>query len=165
MSPEEKLEMGRKLIAEAEAEIAAKKRNWPEKIEPGMVFESNGDKMILSKINRNGDLRLIGLDDGNRFSDDSTFGMDGEESFAYLGRARDLIKIADDAHEPTGAELVGKMCMFRGFNVGQDDPDEWFGPWMCQMFDPDDATSAYRTGEVGDLTGWYKEARLAKDGE
>lgn len=157
MSPEEKIEMGRKLIAEAEAEIAAKKRSWPEKIEPGMVFKWwNGFVYIFARGGC-----LVNAATGETFEGDQGF-RGKEHQFSYLGHARDLIKIADAAHEPTGAELVGKMCMFRGFNLGQDDPEEWFGPWMCQTFDLDDQESAYRTDEVGKMTGWYREARIAK---
>ncbi len=78
MSPEEKIEAAQKLIDEARAEIAAKKRNWPEKIEPGMLFRCPIGTFLIR----------------------------------YLGHARDLIRIADDAHEPTGAELVGKVCVY-----------------------------------------------------
>ena len=97
MSPEEKIEAAQKLIDEARAEIAAKKRNWPEKIEPGMLFRSNG-KVVAIPPRHPVDYAIslnperIGM---------SCYGWENAPDIEYLGHARDLIKIADDAHEPT----------------------------------------------------------------
>ena len=106
MSPEEKIEAAQKLIDEARAEIAAKKRNWPEEIR---------------------------------------FGMD-HDVFA--------IKIADDAREPTGAELVGKVCQVSLSPINKPN-----GGIRCLVtsFDP---IIGYRT-EEGENTPW-KYARLAR---
>ena len=97
MSPEEKIEAAQKLIDEARAEIAAKKRNWPEKIEPGMLFRSNG-KVVAIPPRRPVDHAIslnperIGM---------SCYGWENAPDIEYLGHARDLLKIVDDAHEPT----------------------------------------------------------------
>lgn len=111
MSPEEKIEATQKLIDEAKAEIVAKKRNWPEKIEPGMCFGLRGFVCIYTDF---GDLVIVrssegAQNEGKRYAPAEGFaGL--EDDFTYLGHARDLIKIANVAHEPTGAELVGKRC-------------------------------------------------------
>ena len=117
MSPEEKIEAAQKLIDEARAEIAAKKRNWPEKIEPGMLFRCPiGTFLIryrshgpLGPVN---DWDLVEIFTGRYLSGEGGKFSGQEHEFTYLGHARDLIKIADDAHEPTGAELVGRYCEY-----------------------------------------------------
>ena len=102
MSPEEKIEAAQKLIDEARTELAAKKRNWPEKIEPGMCFGLRGFVYIYTDF---GDLVIVrssegAQNEGKRYAPAKGFaGL--EDDFTYLGHARDLIKIADDAHEPT----------------------------------------------------------------
>lgn len=59
--------------------------------------------------------------------------FDGDESdFTYLGYARDLLAIkTPDAPEPTGAELVGKVCEF------SDDGKTWVGKWLVRYYNPD----------------------------
>lgn len=170
MSPEEKLEMGRKMVAEAEAEIAAKKRNWPEKIEELMVFKRPdvtpkfdvGAGHLFVVCLRGAEKRLLSIDDGSVRSSDSLFGNSGEEGFEYLGRLRDLIpRKTDDAHEPTGAELVGKMCQF------SDDGKTWTEPGECDEFDPSDREMAYHSAVELTLDGddgriWFEFARLAR---
>ncbi len=120
MSPEEKIEAAQKLIDEARAEIAAKKRNWPEKIEPGMLFRCPIGTFLIR----------------------------------YLGHARDLIRIADDAHEPTGAELVGKVCQVSLSPINK--PNDGIR-CLVTSFDP---IIGYRTKE-GENMPW-KYARLAR---
>lgn len=102
MSPEEKIEAAQKLIDEARAEFAAKKRNWPEKIDAGMLFRSNGKVVAIPP--RHPVDHAISLDPERIGM--SCYGWENAPDIEYLGHARDLIKIADDAHEPTGAELV-----------------------------------------------------------
>jgi len=73
------------------------------------------------------------------------------DSFTYLGHARDLIKIANVAHEPTGAELVGKVCVYtnddgRMNNAGR----------TCEVYEPG------RGYSWGSRRMWYKHARLAR---
>lgn len=159
MSPEEKIEMGRKLIAEAEAEIAAKKRNWPEKIEPGMLFRCPiGTFLIryrshgpLGPIN---DWDLVEIFTGRYLSGEGGKFSGQEHEFTYLGRARDLIKIADDAHEPTGAELVGNVCQVSLSPINK--PNDGIR-CLVTSFDP---IIGYRTKE-GENMPW-KYARLAR---
>lgn len=152
MSPEEKLEMGRKMIAEAEAEIAAKKRNWPEKIEAGMLFRHDGGAIYIFPARDCDDLLCVVGDKsdspGDYYSRDLL--CSETQSITYLGHARDLIKIADDAHEPTGVELVGKMCQF-----SECDFDEFVtADSECHAF----GTKGYMNA----LGVWWKYARLAR---
>ncbi len=128
MSPEEKIEAAQKLIDEARAEIAAKKRNWPEKIEPGMLFRHNGGALYVSCFPLGDErLSLVRLNSASKTWKNGTlcgldgFGISGDKAFVYLGYACDLIRIADDAHEPTGAELVGVLEDIRNVsnNPGQ----------------------------------------------
>ena len=108
MSPEEKLEMGRKLIAEAEAEIAAKKRSWPEKIKPGMVFQSPATTATWMATDVDGLFVCLKGETDSFKAAGRTMRLN-RESITHAGRARDILTIRTDAHEPTGAELVGKM--------------------------------------------------------
>ena len=133
MSPEEKIEAAQKLIDEARAEIAAKKRNWPETIEAGMVFYHNRGGFHYMACSTDGENvnNLVCLKAGQNYSFKNLFHGD-EADFSYLGHARDLIKIADDAHEPTGAELVGKYCEYCDIDG---DWDNW-GKGECKDFIP-----------------------------
>ena len=94
-------------VAAYEAEKATK-RNWPERIEAGMCFERDGityvstvDTMLVCVHGHEANI-------GNIYSRRGYFGA-VEDEFRYLGHARDRIKIIEDAHEPTGAELVGAL--------------------------------------------------------
>ena len=127
MSPEEKIEAAQKLIDEAKAEFAAKKRNWPEKIEAGMCFgEEDGDKSMWIVCD---DLQLVCV---SSYKAGIRWGgwRETKTRLRYLGR--DLIKIADDAHELTGAELVGKYCEYCDIDG---DWDNW-GKGECKDFTP-----------------------------
>ena len=132
MSPEEKIEAAQKLIDEARAEIAVKKRNWPEKIEPGMCFGLRGFVYIYTDF---GDLVIVrssegAQNEGKRYAPAKGFaGL--EDDFTYLGHARDLIKIADDVPEPTGADLVGKVTEYE---LGPDDVIEASDDICCHGF-------------------------------
>ena len=152
MSPEEKIEAAQKLIDEARAELTAKKRNWPEKIEPGMCFGLRGFVYIYTDF---GDLVIVrssegAQNEGKRYAPAKGFaGL--EHEFTYLGHARDLIKIADDAHEPTGAELVGKVCVYTDDDGRMNDAG-----WACEVYEPGLGYS------WGNRATWYKHARLAR---
>ena len=127
MSPEEKIEAAQKLIDEARAELTAKKRSWPEKIEAGMCFgEEDGDKSMWIVCD---DLQLVCV---SSYKAGIRWGgwRETKTRLRYLGR--DLIKIADDAHEPTGAELVGKYCEYCDIDG---DWDNW-GKGECKDFIP-----------------------------
>ena len=114
MSPEEKIEAAQKLIDEARAEFAAKKRNWLEEAKPGMLFRSNGKVVAIPP--RHPVDHAISLDPERIGM--SCYGWENAPDIEYLGHARDILKIADDAHEPTGAELVGKATEYE---LGPDD--------------------------------------------
>lgn len=149
MSPEEKIEAAEKLIDEARAEIAAKKRRWPEKIEPGMMFRwAKGYTYIYARGGY-----LVNIATGETFEGDQGF-RGKQDQFTYLGHARDLIKIADDAPEPTGAELVGKVCQVSLYPISKTDDGI---KRMVTSFDP---IIGYRTKE-GEAMPW-KYARLAR---
>ena len=145
MSPEEKIEAAQKLINEARAEIAAKKRNWPEKIEAGMCFgEEDGDKSMWIVCD---DLQLVCV---SSYKAGIRWGgwRETKTRLRYLGR--DLIKIADDACEPTGAELVGRVCDY----VHAD--GRTYAGQVCEVYEPG------RGYSWGTRATWYKHARLAK---
>lgn len=106
MTIEKRIEAAQKLIEEVKAELAAKaapRRNWPEKVEAGDCFEipTFGTWMSLGNY---GYACISGDRVGAHAEDISGTGV------VYLGHARDVITIRTDAHKPTGAELVGKMC-------------------------------------------------------
>ena len=155
MSPEEKIEAAQKLIDEARAELAAKKRNWPETIEAGMVFYHNRGGFHYMACSTDGENvnNLVCLKAGQNYSFKNLFHGD-EAEFTYLGHARDLIKIADDAHEPTGAELVGKICQVSLHPISE--PNDGIR-CLVTSFDP---IIGYRTKEGEDMP--WKYARLAR---
>lgn len=146
MSPEEKIDAAQKLIAEAMAELTAKKRNWPEKIEPGMLFRwVKGSVYIFARGGC-----LVNVATGETFEGDQGF-RGKQDQFTYLGHARDLIKIANVAHEPTGAELVGRRCVYT-----DDDGRTRGAGRVCEVYEPG------RGYSWGTRTTWYKHARLAR---
>ena len=150
MSPEEKIEAAQKLIDEARAEFAAKKRNWLEEAKPGMLFRSNG-KVVAIPPRRPVD-HAISLDP--ECIGMSCYGWENAPDIEYLGHARDLIKIADDAREPTGAELVGKVCQVSLSPISK--PNDGIR-CLVTSFDP---IIGYRTKEGEDMP--WKYARLAR---
>ena len=148
MSPEEKIEAAQKLIDEARAELTAKKRSWPEKIEAGMCFgEEDGDKSMWIVCD---DLQLVCV---SSYKAGIRWGgwRETKTRLRYLGR--DLIKIADDAHEPTGAELVGKYCEYCDIDG---DWDDW-RKGECKDFTPGTDQPYLR-----DQGGRFRFARLAR---
>lgn len=150
MSPEEKIEAAQKLIDEARAEIAAKKRNWLEEAKPGMLFRSNGKVVAIPP--RYPVDHAISLDPESIGM--SCYGWENAPDIECLGHARDLIKIADDACEPTGAELVGKVCQVSLSPINE--PNDGIR-CLVTSFDP---IIGYRTKE-GENMPW-KYARLAR---
>ena len=143
-----------------EAKESAPPRNWPKRIEAGMVFrlavdtgkfDCGAGHEYIAAMHKGG-LRLTDLKTGERRSDaDELFGADGDRNFTYLGHARDILTIRTDAHEPTGAELVGKACEFS---------DRLTGPWspgICAAFGHN-PTYQYRKAGGAE----WKYARLAK---
>lgn len=150
MSPEEKIKAAQKLIDEARAEIAAKKRNWLEEVKPGMLFRSNGKVVAIPP--RHPVDHAISLDPEHIGM--SCYGWENAPDIECLGHARDLIKIADDACEPTGAELVGKVCQVSLSPINE--PNDGIR-CLVTSFDP---IIGYRTKE-GENMPW-KYARLAR---
>ena len=135
------------LTAKVAAYEAAKARSWPERIEAGMVFRVNGESMMVP----NGKpvsyvIALTGEKVGM-----SHYGWESAPGIEYLGHARDILTIRTDAHEPTGAELVGRVCEFS---------DRLTGPWSpgeCAAFGQN---SSYPYRKAGGAEWRY--ARLAK---
>ena len=155
MSPEEKIEAAQKLIDEARAEMAAKKRNWLEEAKPGMLFRSYGAVVAIPP--RHPVDYAISLDPEHIGT--SCYGWEDAKDLEYLGHARDILTIAlppqvIEAHEPTGAELVGKMCQVSLYPISKADDGI---KCMVTSFDP---TIGYRTKEGG-IVPW-KYARLAR---
>ena len=128
-------------VAAYEAEKATK-RNWPERIEAGMVFRVNGESMMVP--NGKPASYLIALT-GEKVGM-SHYGWESAPGNEYLGHARDILTIRTDAHEPvegiderrqkyanaseyyaaarapkahepTGAELVGTACEPTGVDL------------------------------------------------
>lgn len=114
MTIEERLAEAQKLIDEVKAELAAKAkpaRNWPEKIEPGMVFAyKDGAAYIYTDFACDYLICINGVGNdkyGTGFTKDVFHKR--SHLFTYLGHARDRITIRTEkaeAHEPTGEELV-----------------------------------------------------------
>ena len=105
MTIEERLAEAQKLIDGVKAELAAKAkpaRNWPEKIEPGMVFFS---KLATAKYLLCGN-KLVNLETGGMWCTSADpFGGD-EKEFDYIGKIDLTIRTEKaEAHEPTGEEL------------------------------------------------------------
>lgn len=145
MSMEERLEKAEKLVAEVKAELAAMratKRNWPERIEAGMVFRlDDGDRYVSLGE------QLVNLETGTTWA--GREGFDGSEKrFIYEGKLD--LTIRTDAHEPTGAELVGRVCEFS---------DDDFVSYTTRE------SECHGTGVRGYMTKlgvWWKFARLAR---
>lgn len=158
MSLEERLEQAEKLVAEVKAELAAMratKRNWPERIEAGMVFGISEGGMECQYIVSDAS-RLVCIASntpgmiGGKWNSESLF-RGSEDRFTYLGHARDILTIRTGAHEPTGAELVGKVCEF------SDDGVKWESSGECERFKADDTFPYKRRGGFV-----WRFARLAK---
>ena len=146
-------------VAAYEAEKVTK-RNWPERIEAGMCFgiseggvecqyiASDASRLVCIASNTP---RMI----GGKWDSESLF-RGSESRFTYLGHARDILTIAlppqvIDAHEPTGAELVGRVCEFA---------DLMSGPWSpgeCAAFGQNPAYPYRKAGGAE-----WKFARLAR---
>ena len=158
MSPEEKIEAAQKLIDEARVELtamrekAAAPRNWPEWIDAGMVFRHRGGAVYVWAHDRCQELVCLVAGGESRCGDvfDKDLARVCMDSFSYLGHARDLIKIADDAREPTWAELVGKVCEYSdsGFTACMAAKSE------CRGIGPH--------GYMDSRGTWYRFARLAR---
>lgn len=143
-------------VAAYESEKATK-RNWPERIEAGMCFGiSEGGvecQYIVSDASRlvciaSNTPRMI----GGKWNSESLF-RGSECRFTYLGHARDILTIRTDAHEPTGAELVGKMVEVRGTKAGR--PVTAWSPTLGVTWANDDMIQS-------GAAAWHKDARLAK---
>ena len=144
---EERLEQAEKLVAEVKAELAAMratKRNWPERIEAGMCFaQANGSRYLVCGT------KLVNLDTGALWLLGGGPSGDDKTDLLYLGKMD--LTIRTDAHEPTGAELVGRMCEFA---------DLMSGPWSpgeCAAFGQNPAYPYRKAGGAE-----WKFARLAK---
>lgn len=146
------IEEMRELLAKLETERATPRRNWPEKVEAGMMFRHTEGACYIFPDRDIDDLICVIGDKtdlpGAYYSRDLFFSDPGH--MTYLGHARDILTIRTDAHEPTGAELVGRRvnCF--------DTLDQLQFEGVCDEYDPD-ATYPYRIGKAR-----YFKARLAK---
>lgn len=103
MTIEERIEAAQKLIEEVKAELAAKaapRRNWPEKVEAGMVFRAYGSVIIATASST--DLSMVSaVSIAGKTHGTTCYKWNNAPDLEYLGHARDRIKIIEDAHEPT----------------------------------------------------------------
>ena len=164
MTIEERLEQAEKLVAEVKAELAAMraekatKRNWPERIEAGMVFKAKMTEATWMAVDG---VNLVCIANGEKGGYGVMCDIASPNALDYLGHARDILTIRTDAHEPTGAELVGRLCEF------SDDGCNWVALAPCGRFDPKDGQFIYRVEPDsvtvdGDVRAWFRFARLAK---
>lgn len=146
-------------VAAYEAEKAKPARNWPEKIEPGMAFQSPATTATWMATDVDGLFVCLKGETGSFKAAGRTMRLN-REGIPHAGHARDILTVRTDAHEPTGAELVGKVCEF------SDDGVKWFGRNECAMFDADDTVMRYRSdamlGDSGVGAMWFRFARLAR---
>ena len=132
-----------------DAKDAKPPRNWPERIEAGDCFEDREDNRIWLAISERDFCCVIGENTG-------VHAYGHREAWVYLGR--DILTIRTDAHEPTGAELVGRVV-----EVTNDPDDMTWGrtyngkPIVVTDHQPDHACP-YKVGEAGN----WKFARLAR---
>lgn len=95
-------------VAKLESERTTPRRNWPEKVEAGMCFRAYGSVIITTGTST--DLSMVSaVSIAGKSHGTTCYKWDKAPDLEYLGHARDRIKIIEDAHEPTGAELVGAM--------------------------------------------------------
>lgn len=88
-------------VAAYEAEKATK-RNWPERIEAGDCFEqANGSRYLVCGS------KFVNLDTGALWLLGGGPSGNDKTDLSYLGKID--LTIRTDAHEPTGAELVGVL--------------------------------------------------------
>ncbi len=149
MSLEERLEKAEKLVAEVKAELAAMrvtKRNWPERIEAGDCFEqANGSRYLVCGT------KLVSLDTGALWLLGGGPSGNDKTDLSYLGKID--LTIRTDAHEPTGAELVGRVCEVMGVKAGR--PATAWSPTLGVTWADDDMIQS-------GAAAWHKDARLAK---
>lgn len=123
MTPAERTAKIAELRAGADRLEREGERNWPEKVEAGMLFRHTEGATYIFPARDCDDLLCVvgdGTDEPGDYYSRDLFRSEPQH-FAYLGHARDLLTIkAPDAPEPTGAELVGKVCEF------SDDGKAWF---------------------------------------
>ena len=159
------------LRAEADRLERERKRNWPEKVEIGMIFQHEDGEIYM--VSRAGDDSaahptpdcLVCVTDswpriGVMYANYSDDPFDGDEAqFAYLGHARDLLTVkAPDAPEPTGAELVGKAVHVCDVVNGVWRTESCGAPIIVVEYNPD-STLPY-TVQSGNH---WRFARLAKE--
>lgn len=136
-------------VAKLEAERTAPRRNWPEKVKAGMIFKARFTEATWMATGR--DLEVICIANGTH----GGWGVTNEanDGLDYLGHARDILTIRTDAHEPTGADLVGKVCEFSDDNI------EWHSRGVCKcQVDAAKGCCQYLS-EKGE---WFVFARLAR---
>ena len=137
------IEEMRELLAKLEAEKATK-RNWPERIEAGDCFEqANGSRYLVCGT------KFVNLDTGALWLLGGGPSGSDKIDLSYLGKID--LSIRTDAHEPTGAELVGRVCEFA---------DLMSGPWSpgeCAAFGQNPAYPYRKAGGAE-----WKFARLTK---
>ena len=162
MTPAERAAKIAELRAEADRLEKEWKRNWPERVEAGMLFQCKLG-IFLARY-RGGeplnDWELVDIFTGRFFHGDGEKFGGNELAFTYLGHACDLLTIkTPDAPEPTGAELrgaklIGKLCDFSEDGIYW---EGYEGGRECNAYAP---PAGYSWGMQG---RWFKHARLYRE--
>lgn len=136
-------------IAELRAEADRLERE--ERVEVGGLIQEPTSTWIVDDLG--GLVKIIGEHAGMRWAD---WSLDLMPNAKFLGHARDLLTIkAPDAPEPTGAELVGRLCEF------SDDGLNWKKGW-CARYERGRDTGPY-LGELVSRKEWFIRARLYRE--
>lgn len=141
----------------------------------GQVWRSpEGTAIIAEVVGKPDYLVSVRIDDWTAYLHEHASKRPILPQFEFVGLARDVLRVVQpDAveqvapvqDEPTGAELVGKMCWVRVFNVESLDDGAWRGPVEIERFWGTGDGHDYRTDDsLGDHSGWYREAKLYREG-
>jgi len=167
VNPAERTAKIAELRAEADRLEREGKRNWPEDIKSGMLFRHPSGAVYVSAFpGGDGRLTLVQINSDDKNLKNGTcsgldgFGFRGDSVYSYLGYARDLLAIKmPDAPEPTGAELVGKVCEFSM------DGKVWVAIGRCDKYCGPDAREpfCFFCDQGGLRYGWWPHARLYRE--
>ena len=93
------------LTAKVAAYEAAKARNWPERIEAGMVFQSPGTTATWMATDVDGLFVCLKGETDSFKAAGRTMRLE-RDNVPHAGHARNILTIRTDTHEPTGEDLV-----------------------------------------------------------
>jgi hypothetical protein len=154
-SPTERMSMNQQerteKIAElrAEADRLEKVGSVMEKAVNGALFRSYGKVVLIPP--RYPVSYAIALD--GKSIGCQCYGWEEDPELEFLGHARDLLTIRTEPVEPTGAELVGKVCEF------SHDGKAWTRS-ACIRYAPSEFDGHPYESRA---SGWYRYARLYRE--